>query len=354
MCNKKYLVAAIATASCAFTTMASAGVVTSKSDMEIYGRAHLSIDSLNNGADYNEINISSNSSRIGFKGKTDFDSMTAFFQIEQQIDFNLNPSDDDNDAKFSTRDTFAGVRGGVGMVRLGKFDTPFKAARGPANLFGDQVGDMRNLTRVGNGRFDERAPNVIHYQTPKLGGGMHINLAYSHHQGEEKESVDNKDTAVSTSVTYKAGALDLAAAYEAFGEDASRGKRNAMRFAAGYKVVDDLKLVGFYQTVNHDNDAHDARVFGVGADYALAPKKIYLRAHYLTRKADADDSDSNLVAVGVEHRIDSALRFYVNVAQVSNDDNIALTPWGQARTATPSGAAGETARGISVGMRYDF
>lgn len=346
MCKRKYLAISIAAATCAFSTLAMAGSVDSKSDMQLYGRAHLSVDSLDNGDNYNEVNVSSNSSRLGFKGKTDFGSLTGFFQIEQEIDFS------NTGAAWASRDTFAGIRGNFGMLRIGKFDTPFKAARGPANLFGDQLGDMRNLTRVGNARFDERAQNVIHYQSPKF-GAMQLNLAYSHHEGASKED-GAKDTALSTSLIYKEGPLDVALAYESFGEDASRGKRNALRLAAGYKVMDNLKLVGFFQSADHDDDAHDADVMGAGVNFAITPKKTYLNAHYLMRSADASDSDSSLFAVGVEHRIDSALRVYANIAQVSNDDNSALTPWGQARTATPAGAAGETARGISVGMRYDF
>ncbi len=347
MFKRKYLVTAVAAAACTFSTLAAAAEVTSRSDMQIYGRAHLSVDSLNNGDDYNEINVSSNSSRLGFKGKTEFDALTAFFQIEQQIDF------DTNGGEFATRDTFAGVRGDFGMLRVGKFDTPFKAARGPANLFGDQVGDMRNLTRVGNARFDERGENAIHYQSPKF-GAMQLNLAYAHHQGDEKAS-DAKDSGISTSLTYQDGPLDLALAYETYGKDHSRGERNAIRLAAGFQAMDNLKLVGFYQSADHKvDDTLDAKVYGVGADFAITPRKTFLRAHYLMRNADADERDAKLFAIGVEHRVDSALRFYANVAQVSNDDNAALTPWSQARTATPGGAAGETARGISVGMRYDF
>ncbi|MDY3198701.1 MAG: porin, partial [Pseudomonadaceae bacterium] len=37
-------------------------------DVSIYGRAHVSVDFLDDGADYSETNLSSNSSRIGFKG----------------------------------------------------------------------------------------------------------------------------------------------------------------------------------------------------------------------------------------------------------------------------------------------
>ncbi len=52
--------------------------------------------------------------------------------------------------EFATRDTFVGLKGDFGQARVGRFDSPFKAARGPVNFFGDMVGDIRNVTRVGD------------------------------------------------------------------------------------------------------------------------------------------------------------------------------------------------------------
>jgi predicted porin len=315
-------------------------------DVTVYGRAHLSVDLLDDGADYSELNMSSNSSRLGFKAEKGED-LKGFMQIEGEITYNNGSSN------LSNRDTFAGIKGDFGMVRLGQFDSPFKAARGPANLFGDQVGDMRNLTRVGSGTFDERPANTIHYQTPNF-DGLRANLAYSLHAGNTK-AADAKDEVVSASVVYKKDALDLAVAFEQWGEDASNGKRSAMRAAIGYGVTDELKLVAFYQTVDHDNDAHDADVLGLGAEYKLT-KETAVKGMYMIRSADPDDRDSSMAAIGIEHRLDRSLRVYANYAMVSNDDAIAINPWNQARTTgnTAPAANGETHSAISLGMRFDF
>ncbi|MCL5042818.1 MAG: porin [Gammaproteobacteria bacterium] len=360
---KKKLLAVVIGATAAMPLMATA-------DVSIYGRVHMSLDHLsvdkqnvtrnvngsnvlfpNEGPNYSEVNVSSNVSRLGFRGSREVGNITAFFQIEQQIDFN------EGESSFAGRDTFAGLRGGFGSIRLGQFDTPFKQARGPANLFGDQVGDMRNLTRVGNARFDERTPNTFHYQTPGM-NGFNANIAYSVHEG--KTAADSQDgDALSLSLTYKQGPMDAALAYEKFEEDTGRGERDGVRFAIGYNVTSELKLVGFYQTVDYDggtpaqNDNLSSDTWGLGADFKVAPS-TYIRGMWLQRDADASDSQSDLYALGLEHRLDSALRVYANYAWVKNDDNVALTPWSQARTATPLGGNGETARGFSTGIRYDF
>ncbi|KFJ91642.1 porin [Pseudomonas sp. 1-7] len=327
-------------------------------DVTVYGRAHVSVDFLDDGADYSETNLSSNSSRLGFKGNHEINpNLKAFFQIEQQINF-TSGSSDSNSTDFATRDTFVGLSSNVGSVQVGRFDSPFKVARGPANLFGDQVGDMRNLTRFGNGRFDERYDNTIQYTTPNL-GGFNAKLAYSMYEGQFSfEDVDSD--ALSMSLNYAGGPLEASLAYEKVEEDASRGERDGIRAAAAYKLFNSFKLVGFYQTVDHDSpiqadrDRWSSDVYGLGGEYSISDKTA-LKAMWMTRDSDADNADADMWVVGVEHKLDKAVRVYANYAVIDNDDNSAQVPWEQARSANNRAfAAGEEASGFSVGMRYDF
>ncbi len=186
-------------------------------DVKIYGRAHVSLDYLDDGADYNEVGISSNSSRLGFKAEQELENgMTVFGQIEQEINFASGSSN--SDLEFATRDTFVGLKGDFGQARVGRFDSPFKAARGPINFFGDMVGDVRNVTRVGNLKFDERNANTIEYKSPKFGNGFNVLGALSLHEANSpdatKDGAKDKDKAYDLALTYKEGNVDFAAAYE--------------------------------------------------------------------------------------------------------------------------------------------
>ncbi|QJD58146.1 porin [Pseudomonas sp. gcc21] len=355
---KKKLIAIVVGAAAAMPAMAMA-------DINIYGRAHVSTDFLDDGADYSETNLSSNSSRLGFKGDHEINpNLRAFFQIEQQINFTTGNSDGGSD--LSTRDTFVGLDGNFGAVQMGRFDSPFKTARGPANLFGDQVGDMRNLTRIGDARFDERYDNTIQYSTPTF-SGLTGRLAYSVHEGQSvelDESGDALDTdAISMALIYEGGPFEAALAYEMAEEDTGRGERDGLRAAGAYKLNDAFKLVGFYQTVDYKNDSVTALerdlltsdTYGLGGEFKIAANTA-LKGMWMTRSADADDADSDMWVLGVEHKLDKAVRVYANYAVVDNDDLADLTPWSQARTADPESAdaLGEKASGLSVGLRYDF
>lgn len=356
-------------ASAVVLTTVSAAHAEVKTDglLEIYGRASFSVDKLDDGDKYNRMNLSSNASRLGFKGSKKIGELTGIWQVEQQIELNLASKYDSTDSKtygtetnrLATRDTFAGLQGGFGTLRAGKFDTPFKVAREPFNLFGDQLGDMRNLTRVGDAKFDERLNNMLEYQTPVM-GGFQGKLAYSFHSGTSATTtsgVDQNEDATSVSLGYKAGNLDVTLAYETYGSNtATTGKRDATRAALAYKLTPELRVMGFYQTADSKTGTKDegADVTGLGLEYMFTPT-VALKGQYMNRNAKAANADAKMYTVGAEYRYDKALRFYASYASLDNDSAVKLTPWKEGRTAAPSaGTNGKTTSGLSVGMRYDF
>src|SRR5690606_10423572 len=131
-----------------------------------------------------------------------------------------------------------------GALQIGGFDSPFKVARGPANLFGDQVGDMRNLTRVGNGRYDERYDNTGQYTTPNS-SGFNLKLGYSVHSGSDADQ-DHDSDCFSRSLNYSGGPLEASLADEKAEDDTRTasntglfvGAREGVRLAAAYKLTD--------------------------------------------------------------------------------------------------------------------
>lgn len=354
-------------------------------DVKIYGRAHVSLDYLDDGKDYNEVGLSSNRSRLGFKAEQKLENgMTVFGQIEQEINFASGSANED--LEFATRDTFVGLKGDFGQARVGRFNSPFKVARGPVNFFGDMVGDIRNVTRVGNLRFEERNANTIEYKSPKFGGGFNVLAALSLHEGNSagftsttstrttvintttgpvtvvvpgttttNTKADRDDKAYDLALTYKEGPVDFAAAYERYEEEARGGERDGFRIAAAYKITPEFNLGALYQLLTHDDDKAnpDAQVFGVAADYKVAPK-TYVRGQVFHRDVDADDANATLLAVGVEHRLEKAVRVYANLATMLNDTKSNLTPWSQGRSNNVGGAFDEDALGLSLGFRYDF
>jgi predicted porin len=348
---------------------AQSNTLKTSGNWEFYGRAHISMDKLEDGNKYDRVNVSSNSSRVGFRGDKSFGELKGIWQIESEILFTNNASDNSSTGGagstktnyLASRDTFGGVEGSFGTVKFGKFDTPFKVAREAANLFGDQLGDMRNITRTG-AKFDERPNNIVQYQSPEM-SGLRLTVAYAPHEGAaaatSSAGVETNNAMGSASISYNAGDVSAALAYEGYEKDASSGQREATRLAVSYKLNSNLKLAGFYQDAKYMSGTTDngSKVTGFGVEYQIIPNHTVLRAHVMDRQANRTGYDSKMTAIGIDRIISKELRFYANYAVVSNGTSATVTPWVEGRSTSAAlvpGSSGKDATGISLGMRYDF
>jgi predicted porin len=128
-------------------------------------------------------------SYIGFRGgKSLGGGMKAIWQVEQTV-----PIDEGVDGTLATRDSFLGVAGEWGTLRLGFMDTPFKKAGDVVGFLGISSGNFVQTNPVlrqvgfaqgGSGpnraaRFHERRANAIDFASPTYFGGLQYLMQYS-------------------------------------------------------------------------------------------------------------------------------------------------------------------------------
>ena len=137
---------------------------------KIYGKLNLSIDyDGGNGASTNS-ELISNASRVGMKGDFEInDKLTGIYQLEYQVDVANNSS-----STFKTRNSFLGITGNFGTIRVGTYDTPLKRAGLKADLFNDLRGDIKNITAGEN-----RNSSFLGYESPELTKGLSLHLGVS-------------------------------------------------------------------------------------------------------------------------------------------------------------------------------
>lgn len=348
----------------ALTLVTASGLIAAgnaqAADIDIYGQAHMAISHLDDGDDYSALNLSSNSSRVGFRAGHDLDdALRAIVQIEGQVNI-----DNTNTDVLTFRNSFAGLTGGWGTVRAGRFDTPNKILRIRTDLFGNQVGDARNVIRgnyAGNQGFDERFRKGIAYTTPQV-NGFFADVHYSVDTQENARSVDDNDNdAWSASITYHDGPLYAAISHERWNfsdaeiedEDGNMVRaypeeRDVTRIAAYYDIAN-FRFTGLAQTASDPDD--DA--YGIGVRYAVVPD-VHLKTQYYRLDGDADETSADLFAVGVNYAYASNTTFYLNYAQIDNDDLQTRQPWNEASSLNLTNTAGETARAVAAGMIYNF
>jgi predicted porin len=316
----------------------------------IYGQFNLSLDSLDNGTD-SALNISSNSSRIGIKGDIQVGGdLAGIYQVETDVFGDAGDS-----PALASRNTFVGLQSNYGTGRIGRFDSPVKVIGRQTDLFPDQVGDTRNITRAGAGlnRFDERPNNSIDYTTPDL-SGFKGTLQYSTNTDADATATNDNDL-ISLGVTYAPGPLYVALGYETHGNvDTTQDDPNIVRLGAYYDL-DAWRFTGLWQTISGaaTNGNQDEDVLGVGVRYKLDAWVFKGQVYQLS--SDADNADVSLAAIGLEYALQKGITLYADYASTSNDDNRAVTPYTEGRSDTLAIAtAGDSAKAVSLGTIIKF
>jgi predicted porin len=303
--------------------------------LSVYGVVHTSLDYLTAGND-GALNLSSNSSRFGIRGAFNLSSnLSAIYQLESTVIL------DTSGGTLVNRDSFAGLSGGFGTVRLGYFDTPVKAIRNRTDLFGDQVGDNRNAT-FGN---DLRFRNSLGYTTPKI-GPLVLDSQLSVDQNAAASTLSNDDWAASLSISLIQDDFYVGAGYEIRN---NAGLEESVARAGLSLNFDPIRLTGFVQYFSGTFNA-----LTVGGGVGLSIGDILLKTQVYAAIPDGDDNNGFLVAAGLDYKLSRNVTLLAAFAIALNDDLAVFSSSGAGHGAAIVPAAGNNQSSTSFGIRISF
>ena len=126
--------------------------------------------------------VDTQNSYLGFRGEEKLGgNLAAIWQIEQSLEF------DTGTGVWASRNSFVGLRGGFGTVKLGNMDTIYKEYGDQFSMFGLNSGNFTSasntLSHIGignnrNARFHERAQNSVQYLSPEF-SDFQVGIQYS-------------------------------------------------------------------------------------------------------------------------------------------------------------------------------
>lgn len=306
----------------------------------VYGKLNVTVDMVDVDAagdadDYDQWEVNSWDSRLGFKGEEKIsDSLTGFYTAEFGI--NVDDGGDSSDA-FSQRNIFVGLKGGWGALQVGKFDTPLKVAQGKIDQFGDTPGDIKYVV-IG----ENRSSDLIQYTTPKFADAIVATLAIQPGEDECDEDAtaggapcdDGLADGFSAAVAYDQGGIYLALAH-----DSAMASSNPV--AASLSHWDSTRVVGtvsidmfevgaLYQMsevseddAQGDADERDAFVVSgaVKLDGANKIKLQYGAGEEEDKDSVAGDSttDYTLTAIGFDHSLSKQTRLYTQYVMLEEE-----------------------------------
>ena len=381
--NKKLIALAIATAFAAPVAMADSG------NVKISGKIHVSFDSTKGGVggstDNQTIsNVSSNASRVAFSGDEDLgNGLKTIWQVETETSLGGTGS---GDGTVGNRNSFLGLTGGFGTVLMGKNETPFKEVGRKVDLFGDQIGDNRNIVSASNAagsngnQWDLRPSSVVAYASPSM-AGFKVAAAYATNTSTTANTLAST-SAQSVAATYENGPVFVGLGYERHNVAGSTltTAPTAWRLSAGFDFGS-LKLVGLYQTTKDNNATEgvatvnsaasnptttsddDRNAWGLGAAFKMGSNTLKAQYYRAGDFGNISDTGANMWALGVDHAMSKRTTAYVAYARTANDTRSfnsapanasAFSVTGGGHGDNAGSIAGQNTNSVSVGMMHSF
>ncbi|MEQ2356319.1 porin [Pseudoalteromonas piscicida] len=274
-------------------SLLSAFTFQANAEVDVYGKANVSVQSSDDGAG-SVTEIKSNASRFGFKGSEKLDSgLEVIYKLEFQVDVSDADSKGDKD-NITARNQYVGLKGNFGEVVIGRNDTALKQSQGKLDQFNDLEGDIKVLFKGEN-----RLGDSISYKSPSF-NGFRVLGSFIAEDSEEGEN------GFSTALTYGDAGLKESAIYAAIAADSEVNGYDMVRFTVQGKVAD-FKLGAMYQTQEKVDGSAEADGYLLNAAYKLG--NTTLKAQYQVIDFDAGDKVDG-VSVGVDYKLAKNAKVY--------------------------------------------
>ena len=363
----------------AVTGLLSTGAYAQSSAVTVYGVADLSFDVVKTsggpaGAQTGSFTrVSSNSSYIGFKGTEDLgNGLKALFQFETGV----NADQGGLFTGAAKRDTFVGLSGNFGTVKLGELTTATRALglAMDVNAGASGIGDNKALLssgRIGVTDFDARQANTIQYVTPSV-AGFNASLAYI--SGENKSAKGVAGTAAQRNtngfdlgLNYNSGPILVGLAYaQEKDKDILDSKARNMRVAGAYDFgVASVRLI--WDSVKDKNNTGlsvKQNVWGLGGTYNVVPNGKLIAQYYKaqdikTNAGKISDTGAKMFEIGYEHSLSKRTMLKLVYARINNDYDATTGVGGgfdfyNNGTGRVGPFSGIDPSGFQVGIRHSF
>lgn len=296
------LIAAAVAAALGFSSTAAA-------EATVYGKLHVSAGAIaqDDGTDYSSTAVASHASRIGAKAdKALANGMTIKGQLEFEVD-TVGDKTKSSEDLIKARNSYVGLKGGFGEVRVGYHDTPHKMATAKLDPLSDTYADYNNVVLT-----DTRAANAIAYMNTF--GKVSIGLAYA--GGNDSVTAENEGAATSAMIAYEGDALYLTAAIESFDDVAAGDTESSTKLGVGYSVGP-VKL-GLVYDIEDLKDAEEDTAIYASLQWKVTDNGT-VKAAYGQLDVDAADDDPTFYALAYDHKLDKSASVYVLYASGQDD-----------------------------------
>jgi len=312
----------------------------------LYGRVNLDMEVVRgeqsaSGANPSVFRVSSNSSRLGVRGTESLGGgLNAIFQIESSV------SADAGGGTLASRETYVGLQGSWGTVKMGNFLAPYDDIH---PIFGNVPTLTTSILSTAavwangtnskaNGGFDARLGNSVRYDSPNF-GGFTGGIQYASWEAGLPSGKSNSGI-FSLGGFYNNGPIQIGVAFEQ--NNKIRGANltdQAFSVAGGYNFGI-VRLGGVWERLDYDTPSGNLKrdFWGVGLTGNFGPGQMYAffgmgydgkgsaatgtRVGAVTK---GGDTGVNQWEISYTYPLSKRTLTYVGYVQIDNDKNANYT-----------------------------
>jgi predicted porin len=346
-------------------------------NVSLYGSLNLDVElvngTLSDGSNPSIVRVSSNSSRFGLRGHEYLGrGQVAIFQLESSV------LADTGGSALATRETYVGLQGDWGTMKLGNFLTPYDDIH---TIFGNTPTLTTSILSTAalwaqgalsksEGGFDARLGNSIRYETPPLQGFSAALQFATRDTSGDPNGGDNGDylsqlrraSVLSTGAFYNSGPLDLGIAYERNYRIRPTGPTDgALSLTGGYDfgaIASNvgLRVAAVYERLRYDTPSGSLTrdFYGLSSTLAVGDANFYafwgkaadgkgsaIEGTTIGALVKGPDTSSQQWELSYSYNLSLRTMLYAGWVRIDNRPNAAYTfninPYPVAPGARPSG-----------------
>lgn len=302
----------------ALAVVAASGATFAQSTVTLYGLLDANINSTkSSGVTNTRIDSGGiNSSRFGLKGSEDLGGgLKANFKLESGINIDTGATRATQNGTGATvtalfnRESYVGLSGGFGEVRLGKMWTPYDDLQGlgaaafNANIFAPATNVWQSNKYISN------PGNSIYYATPDFGG---FSAALMYGLNENKTATTSAGNVTSVRVGYEGGPVAVGLAYQTEKASGASPTTKYTQLNASYDLGV-AKLLAAYGNVK-DGTFPKTNEYQIGVDFPVS-SALTVSAGFATSKSNGAPADtkSNGFALAAKYALSKRTDFYAGL-----------------------------------------
>ena len=278
----------------ALAVLAASGAAMAQSSVTLYGIADLWVGTAKStGSDRVTLMESGgvNGSRWGLKGSEDLGGgLKANFDLQQGFAMDTGAAGSTSASAFS-RQSWVGLSGGFGALRLGRTTTPYDDVSGSSNAVFDSALAPANTVFLST-KYSGRQNNMFYYQAPNFGG---ISGAFSYSL-DEKSAANPEVT--SFNLTYAGGPLALQLAFSNEQSTARTYDVDFLRLGGSFDMGMAKLKATYGEAKNYQAKGNKTKDFQIGVDVPMG-KALTLSASYAHSDDNAAAGDANRDGFGI-------------------------------------------------------